>query len=300
MRINQFNVILEKEFGGNVASIGYIGSRTDRAVGTNLGAGGENYNMPKPGPGNVNTRRPFFSELPLIQNITLRESKYKQWYDSMQLAFSRRYRAGLTMSTHYTWQDSEWTGWAPWDRTIVETFTNPAEIKHRIVFQTTYEIPSGNLTGVAHGFLGGWQVNASAFWQSGTVFSVSNANAQVNNGGGDRPNLIGDPNLPESQRTLDRWFNTAAFQLQAPFTAGNTPNNLMTGPTQRRLDLSFFKNVSLGAARRLQLRWEIYNLTNTANFATPNGSFGNAQFGQISSTGNNIARQMQFGARLTF
>jgi hypothetical protein len=300
MRINQFNVILEKEFGGNVASIGYIGSRTDRAVGTNLGAGGENYNMPKPGPGNVNTRRPFFSELPLIQNITLRESKYKQWYDSVQLAFSRRYRAGLTMSTHYTWQNGEWTGWAPWDRTIVERFTSPAEIEHRIVFQTTYEIPSGDLTGVAHGFLGGWQVNASAFWQSGTVFSISNANAQVNNGGSDRPNLIGDPNLPESERTLDRWFNTAAFQLQPQYTAGNTPNNLMYGPSQRRLDLSFFKNVSLGAARRLQLRWEIYNLTNTDNFANPNGTFGNPQFGRISSTGNNIARQMQFGARFTF
>ena len=74
----------------------------------------------------------------------------------------------------------------------------------------------------------------------------------------------------------------------------------MNGPTARRLDLSFFKNVEPWTARRLQLRWEIYNLTNTANFANPNGSFGNAQFGQISSTGNNIARQMQFGVRFTF
>ncbi len=94
------------------------------------------------------------------------------------------------------------------------------------MFQSTYEIPSGNLTGVAHGFLGGWQVNASAFWQSGTVFDVSNANAQTNNGGSDRPNLVGDPNLPESERTFNRWFNTSAFALQPAVHRGEHPEQL--------------------------------------------------------------------------
>jgi outer membrane receptor protein involved in Fe transport len=300
MRINQFNVVLEKEFGGNVVSVGYVGSRTDRAVGTGLGAPAENYNMPKPGPGNVQNRRPFVSTLPAVTNITIRESKYKQWYDSAQFVFQRRYRAGLTLGTHYTWSSGDWTGWAPWDREIVEKFTNPNVIPHKWVLQTTYEIPSGDLTGLAHGFLGGWQVNASAYYQSGLSFDVTNANAQVNNGGGDRPNLVGDPNLPSDDRTLDRWFNTAAFALQAPNTPGNAPRQMMRGPNQRRLDLSFFKNLELGGANRIQFRWEIYNVTNTANFAPPNGAFGNPQFGRISSTGNSIARQMQFAVKYMF
>jgi hypothetical protein len=300
MRINQFNVILEKEFGGNVASIGYVGSSTDRAVGGALGAPGANYNMPKPGPGNIQNRRPFFDELPRVTNTNLRESKYEQSYNAVQLVFQRRYRAGLTLGTHYTWADGEYTAWAPWDIDVVETFPNPNVLAHKWVLQSTYEIPSGDLTGVARGFLGGWQVNASAYWQSGLRFDVANANAQVNNGGGDRPNLVGDPNLPESERTLDRWFNTSAFALQAPFTPGNAPRNMMVGPSQRRLDLSFFKNVELGGANRLQFRWEIYNITNTANFAPPNSTRGNPQFGRISSTGNSIARQMQFAVKYLF
>ena len=300
MRIQQFNVILEKEFAGNVVSAGYIGSRSDRAVGSGLGAPGENYNLAAPGPGNVNTRRPFFAQLPGVTNITVRESKYKQWYDAMQLMFQRRYRAGLTLSTHYTLANAELTAWSPWDITIVERFTNSTLVKHRYVFTAGYELPFrfGNQT--AQHVLGGWQVNASAFWQSGLPFDVTNQNAAVNNGGTDRPNLVGDPNLPKSERTVDRWFNTAAFERQAAFTAGDAPRNMMTGPAQRRLDLSFFKNVELGAARRLQVRWEIFNVLNTANFAPPNSLLGNPQFGRITSTGNSIARQMQFGARFAF
>jgi hypothetical protein len=65
-------------------------------------------------------------------------------------------------------------------------------------------------------------------------------------------------------------------------------------------DLSFFKNLQLAGAQRLQFRWEIYKITNTANFAPPNGSFDNPQFGRISSTGNSIARQMQLAVKYMF
>jgi hypothetical protein len=300
MRIQQFNVILEKELKGNVVSVGYIGSRTSRAVGSGLGAGGENYNLPAPGPGNVQTRRPFFAQLPGVTNITVRESKYRQWYDSMQLQFQRRYRAGLTLATHYTLANGEVEAWTPWDRTIVERFTNPTEVKHRYVLTATYELPFQFGNQIVRHVLGDWQVNASGWWQSGLPFDITNQNAAVNNGGGDRPNLVGDPELPSGERTIDRWFNTAAFERQAAFTAGNTPRNLLTGPSQRRLDMSFFKNVDLASGRRLQLRWEIYNVTNTANFVSPNSALGNPQFGRITSTGNSIARQMQFGARFSF
>ena len=64
--------------------------------------------------------------------------------------------------------------------------------------------------------------------------------------------------------------------------------------------LSFFKNFGLGDTANLQFRWEVYNLTNTPNFVNPNSQLGNPAFGQISSTGNSIPRQMQFAAKLIF
>jgi hypothetical protein len=66
------------------------------------------------------------------------------------------------------------------------------------------------------------------------------------------------------------------------------------------IGLSLFKNLPLGGATSLQLRAEVYNLTNTPNFANPNSQLGNPAFGTISSTGNSIPRQMQFAAKLIF
>ena len=83
-------------------------------------------------------------------------------------------------------------------------------------------------------------------------------------------------------------------------TAGNTGRNTLHGPPQRRIDLSIFKNVALSAAERLQLRAEIFNVTNLPSFAAPNSNFGTAGFGSITSTGNAIPRQMQFAAKLLF
>jgi hypothetical protein len=299
-RIKQFNVVLERAFGASVASVGYVGSRADRAVGGNLGAAGANYNLAPAAPGNVQTRRPFFAQFPGVTNLTVRESRFHQWYDALQLVLQRRYQAGLSLATHYTFAHGEWDSWAPWDISIIERFTAPLDIRHKYVLQATYELPGRTTSGVLGHVLGGWQVNASAFWQSGLPFDVTNAAARTNTGGTDRPDLVGDPNLPKGERTLSRYFNTSAFVAQPQFTAGNAPRAVLRGPAQRRIDMSLFKDVGLGGVRKLQLRAEVYNVTNTPSFGVPGGALGTPAFGRITSIGNSIARQMQFGARLTF
>jgi len=75
---------------------------------------------------------------------------------------------------------------------------------------------------------------------------------------------------------------------------------VLHGPPQRRIDLSVFKEFATGASTRLQLRYEVYNLTNIANFQNPNSQLGSPAFGSISSTGNSTPRQMQFAAKLLF
>ena len=157
-----------------------------------------------------------------------------------------------------------------------------------------------SLTGLAHGFLASWQVNASAFWQSGAAFTVVNAASRTNTGGTDRPIVTGDPMLPKSQRTVQRWFNTDAFSAAPQFTAGNIGPALMHGPEQRQVNFSIFKDLALSGRQKLQLRAEIYNLFNTANFGLPDNNFGSTGFGSISSTGNSIPRQMQFGIKYLF
>ena len=137
---------------------------------------------------------------------------------------------------------------------------------------------------------------------SGSPWGVTNSTDVANVGptnGNNRPKLVGNPILPSSQRTLDHWFNTDAFQAQPIGTVGNAPATVGWGPSQRRLDLSLFKDINLHGGTRLQVRYEVYNLTNTANFANPNTSLGNSNFGRISST-SGIPRQMQFAAKVLF
>ena len=63
--------------------------------------------------------------------------------------------------------------------------------------------------------------------------------------------------------------------------------------------MSLFKDVVVGT-RRLQLRLEVFNITNTPSFAVPDGALGSATFGRITSTANNIPRQFQFAAKFLF
>ena len=65
--------------------------------------------------------------------------------------------------------------------------------------------------------------------------------------------------------------------------------NFLHGPSQRRLDLSLFKDFPLPRSARLQLRVEAYNVTNAVNFANPNGALGNAAFGTITSNQRHAA-----------
>jgi len=306
-RTKQFNVVLEKEFGGNVASIGYVGSRTDRFIGGTPGAAGANYNLQPIGT-NAQTARPFFATLPGVQAITLRESRWNQWYDAMQLIFQRRYRAGLSLGTHYTFSHAEWSSWLPWDptpypnRTASERFRSPYDTRHNYVFTATYELPYHTRSGLGV-ILADWQVNAAAFWRSGTPFDITNATSRVINGT-DRPNLVGDPSLPSGRpltQQLNQWFNTAAFEAAPLGTLATNmvPRGYLIGPSSKRLDLSFFRDIRFGGTPRAQLQWMIFNVTNTPTFGNPGGALGNANFGVISTT-LGIPRQMQFAARFTF
>jgi hypothetical protein len=304
-RSQQFNILLEKEFSGNVVTAGYIGYRADRLI---LGVA-KNYNIAPAGPGNVNARRPYAAQYPAMANVNILENVAEATYDAAQFIFTRRYRAGLSMTSHYTLAHSRQGTLEPWNFQKLEWGdTQQFDVRHRFVVTANYELPWGkDLTGVAHGFLAAWQVNVTGYLQSGVAYTVVNSTSRTNTGnnagtlnGGDRPNVNGNPNLPSSERTVQRWFDTSVFSAADLYTSGNVGLSLMHGPSQRRMDMSIFKDLSLGGARRLQLRAEMYNITNTPSFWLPDFNFGSPGFGSISSTGNSIPRQMQFGVKYLF
>jgi hypothetical protein len=86
--------------------------------------------------------------------------------------------------------------------------------------------------------------------------------------------------------------------LPAPFTFGTAPRNSVIGPGFSSTDLSLARTWNVGGSRALEVRWEIFNLFNKANFDVPNRIFGTPNFGRIFSAKD--AREMQFGVKLSF
>ena len=173
--------------------------------------------------------------------------------------------------------------------------------RHLLVASGTYQFPllagSGPLTET---LLGGWRVNAILSAQSGAPFTVNLGVDQANIGAGpaQRPNQLRDPNLPSAERTPERWFDTSAFALQAPFTFGSAPRNSVIGPGITNVDLVVARTWAIKESRQIEFRWEIFNVLNAAHFDLPNRVFGTPNFGRIFSAKD--PRQMQFGLRVGF
>lgn len=107
--------------------------------------------------------------------------------------------------------------------------------------------------------------------------------ANIGAGPAQRPDQLRDPNLPGGERTSERWFDTAAFTLPAAFAFGTASRNSVIGPGYASVDAAIAKTWPVGGSKSLELRWEVFNLLNRANFDIPNRVFGTPNFGRIFS-----------------
>jgi hypothetical protein len=292
-----------------LVDVTYVGTRGNHLIG-NI-----NINQSFPGPGAQGPRRPFFALNPLVTNVTLRTNYGDSSYHALQVRLEKRYSKGLTGTLAYTYSKyladigniNGGGNGPPQDARCVrcEMGVMPEDRAHVLVINHVYELPFG--PGRAHlskgllGHLAGdW--NLSGIWsiESGQHFTPTLAAAVSNSagGGGDRPDRIGDGNLPPDQRSIDRWFDTSAFVNPAQFKFGNSGRGILVGPRYFNLDLGVHRNFVLTERFGLSFRAEMFNALNHPNFDVPNASIGNALAGQISSTFP--ARIMQMALKLTF
>ena len=105
--------------------------------------------------------------------------------------------------------------------------------------------------------------------------------------------------LYPSERTLNRYFNPAAFVAPADFKVGNASYNLLWGPGQQNWDASVVKNVQFAERALLQVRFEAFSAFNHPIFANPAAAITNAStVGRISSSAGE--RTVQLGAKIMF
>jgi Carboxypeptidase regulatory-like domain/TonB dependent receptor-like, beta-barrel len=305
-RVMQYNLTVQKEFGGNVVSAAYVAALTRHGVLS------PNIDQPLPAPGNTNLLRPYYSLFPNISTISYQASSNNANYHSMQLVFERRLRHGLTINSNFVWAHAL-TGGAPGqliNNWHLEHGSTSTDIRLRWTATADYQLPfAAKSNKWLNGVIGGWDFNAIAVVASGLPFTVTNATPRENissaatQPGGvtvsDRPDRIAGCSGYAANPTVTNWLNAACFFPQPLYTAGNSGPNILYGPPNRHLDIALFKLFPIRESVQLQLRGEAYNLTNTPSFANPGSAFGSGTFGVISGTVG-TPRQLGFMLKLLF
>jgi len=240
-------------------------------------------------------------------------------YHALQLKARRRFQDSFSFLISYTYAKNLDNGPAPFnlgrnhqppqDALNLSLERGPAstDVRHNLTASYLWELPFGrrkpflrDCGPVCQALVGDWQFNGIASLRSGLPANVIR-NGNLVGYPGLRPNLLRDPNLDESQRTLTRYFDTQAFTAAGlgPTQAGNAGRNILRGPGFINLDLSLFKDIRLPQEKDLQIRLEAFNAANTPHFANPNTDLAQGQFGTITQTVGN-PRIVQFAVKLRF
>ena len=252
-------------------------------------------------------------------NVNYREFAGTSNYHSMQVSANRRFAHGLQFGGAWTW--SKAMDFADGDTNAVSTLV-PVRVwnyglasfdhTHVVKINWLWDLPKANLqNAVARAVVNNWQLSGIASFVSGAPLGVSYSTvAAVDTTGsptdGARVVITGNPVLPKSGRTFNRYFDTSVFRLPAVGTIGNSAPTLFRGPGINNFDLALFKNFPIRDRARLQLRCDAYNAFNHTQFSAVNaaarfdatGAQVNTLFGQLTAARD--ARIMQLSARFSF
>jgi hypothetical protein len=266
----------------------------------------------------ANTRASqLLKPFPHYAGITrFRDSVGESWYRGVTFRIERRPSKGLMYQAAYTISREQDTvperfggrGSAVIDPNDLSKSKAVAEDDrpHALTTYFIWELPVGpgrrwlSRGWLAHA-LGGWRLGGIGTFASGRPLVIAGIAASngVSTGLGAYANVVGDPKVPASERTLDHWFNTAAFSQPAPFTFGTGTRTYpaVRGPKVDRLDLLLSRLQKYGRST-IELRIDAQNAFNTPQFGEPVSSMPDRNFGRIITGGGE--RRLQLGIRFGF
>ena len=265
---------------------------------------------------------PVAARKPYPNFVVYIDSDWSGWSDYQALNAKLEHRgAGSILTFAYTWAKSTdsksaaagigasafngWQGFLDNSNPARDHGLSDFDVDHRLVGSFVYNLPFGagekfasDATGIKNAVVGGWQVNGIYTWQRGFPVTITAADLGGLNDtfGTNRADLVGDPSSGE--RTVNRWFNTAAFAQPGQGQLGTLGRNTERGPGVNNLDLALFKNFSVTNGIKLQFRLESFNALNHTQFATVSTNLAAANFGVV--TAARPARINQLGLKVLF
>jgi len=284
--VQNFNLNIQQQLGSKATlQVGYVGSK-----GTKLSL------LRSINPV-VGGRRLLATEYPTLGAINMLESIANSNYNSLQTQLRMTRWKNFSATMNYTLgkaldNGSNVRNSIPTNSFDLRREYGPANFDVRHIFTgfVTYDVPS--FGSKFPRLTKGWQLNALMTAHSGDpldVLSGTNRSGTLDNR--DRVDVVGDPFSGVAARATPfgsiPFFNPAAFAPAALGTWGNIGRNTIYGPGFGSVDFSVFKDTAITERIRVQLRAEIFNITDRANLANPGvNRNAAASLGLITNTRN--------------
>jgi hypothetical protein len=345
-RYHNFNLGIQQEvFRNNVLSLTYSGQRgRDLIIYHDLNAspiGSPSSSDPTTicsSASDCDASRPLAATFPNLQHVIQASNFGTSQYDSLQVSFNQRNWRGFDTQYNLTWSKCidlnsvNRGGQGDYPQINNDNPVGSTALAHpnfdenrglcdhdvRLNFNVggVYTFPAFHALGTRLG--NGWKLSTIYTAVGGRPIGV------FKNGGGDpsgqgltgtaiRANYDGSP-VVYNTRNPDAYVQIVPgqFTVPDPGTVGNSPRNILTGPGLSQWDMSLIKNTKLSEKLSFEIRWEVYNVLNRANFALAslNNTATSAFFGTLTETpdvsaGNPVIaqggpRNMNFTLRFIF
>ena len=278
----------------------------------------------------VDARRPY------AQFSTYIDSLWTSWssYNAMNVKFERR-TPSMAITSVYTWAKSMddksaaagigagqsaagWQGFLNNHDPARDYGPSDFNVGQRFVTSFVYQLPIGrgkkvltDANKAMNMLVGGWQVTGVVTFQQGFPMSIQagDTTGLLDSFGYNRANKVG--NNSGFHKSLNEWFNTAAFTQPAPNETGNSGRNIITMPGINNWDIGILKDFAFTERFNLQLRLETFNTWNHPQFwpdpinpalagggTSVQNNVNASNFGAITAAAP--GRVVQLGAKFTF
>ena len=252
-------------------------------------------------------------------------------YEGLQVNANRRFARGFQAQMSYTFSkaiDNASGAFGPNGGGAASQTFNVAvdrglanfDRRNNFRLSAIYDIPyrKGGWSGA---LLHGWELTGIYTYLSGYPSSPNSAASRVFSGTGSptgRPDVVAGCNLYPATQTINSWFNTSCFSLQALGTYGNAGRDIIIGPNLWNLDNSLIRDFTVRKISenfKVQFRAEAFNIFNHPSFQNPNttifagggtlvgpqpaGTLLNASAGHITAT-TSSPRQLQLALKIVF
>jgi carboxypeptidase family protein len=312
--VQEYNFALQREITPSLSiNLAYVGNNTHRL------AQFVSRDDPPPGQGDIQPRRP------LVEWGGIDYSQYggRASYNAFQLSTVSRSWHGLSLLGNYTLSkcldDGSSERGAP--TTLLIPFNRARCNLDRFqasAFSYDYELPFGHgrhfgssIPGWSNHILGGWEMSGILTLQTGLPFTATVGDRANTGVGGQRPDVIGTPIMPQS---VSCWVFTSHnsactaldpnaqdwFALPPKYERyGTGGRNILRADGLKVMDFALFKTFRLTESKTMEFRSEFFNFTNHPTFSSPRTRVDRGSGGTIGST-LNPARQIQFALKFYF